>query len=408
VVSALLGAVAKLLSASSLTQKHPFLMLAIVRMNNAHSRAFPALAGVVASFALVCAMAMMVHSFRVSVDQWLEEVLPATLYVSVPSNSVDAAFSAEERDRLMAIEGIAQIQFARTQNLIIEPEQPAVELLARDIDQNNPGASLPVTGRVLNAQENQNNCIVIYASEPASGLYNWQVGNEIALPLSVQSLNPSCFVIGAIWRDYARQSGAIAIDRADYINLTNDSTVSNASIWLQESANLPDVVAKIRAQLVALPGISIRSSEDIRTLSLTIFDRSFAVTYALEAVALLVSLFGVATTYSGEALSRTREFGMLRHLGVTRRQVATLFVYESVFCITLGVLWGALVGAAISQVLIQRVNPQSFNWTMQTHWPLSQLTIAALVLVILGACTATLASRKAAGRGPIEAVRSDW
>jgi len=408
VVSPLLGAVAKVLSAGSFTQKHPFLMLAIVRMNNAHSRAFPALAGVVASFALVCAMAMMVHSFRVSVDQWLEEVLPASLYVSVPTNSVDAAFSAEDRDRMMAIEGIAQIQFARTLDLIIEPDQAPVELLARDIDKANPSASLPVTGNVLTVQDKPNQCTMIYVSEPAAGLYDWQVGDEIALPLSAQSLNPGCFVIGAVWRDYARQSGVIAIDRNDYINLTDDSSVSNASIWLEESATFADVVAKIRTQLASLPGIQIRSSEDIRTLSLSIFDRSFAVTYALEAVALLVSLFGVATTYSGEALSRTREFGMLRHLGVTRRQVATLFVYESVFCITLGVLWGALVGAAISQVLIQRVNPQSFNWTMQTHWPLNQLALAALVLVVLGACTATLASRRAAGRGPIEAVRTDW
>jgi len=115
VVSALLGAVAHTLSSSSFTQNQPMLMLAIVRMKHAHSRAFPALAGVVASFALVCAMAMMVHSFRVSVDQWLEEVLPASLYVRVPGTAVSAAFSAEHRDRLMAVDGIARIEFARTQ-----------------------------------------------------------------------------------------------------------------------------------------------------------------------------------------------------------------------------------------------------------------------------------------------------
>jgi len=408
VVSVLLGAAARMLSTKSFIQKHPLLMLAISRMSNAHSRAFPALAGVVASFALVCAMAMMVHSFRVSVDQWLEEVLPASLYVHVPTTAVNAAFSVEDRDRLMAIDGIAQIEFARTLDLILDPEKPAIELIARVIDKTNPGANLPITGTVFNMSDKRDNCTMIYITEPASGLYNWQIGDRVELPLSTQTTDSTCFQVGAVWRDYARQSGAIAIDRNDYVELTGDSTLSSASIWLEESATDSEVIAEIRTQLKALPGIQIRSSEDIRALSLRIFDRSFAVTYALEAVALLVSLFGVATTYSGEALSRTREFGMLRHLGITRRQIASLFVFESAFCITLGVLWGAIVGAAISQVLIQRVNPQSFNWSMQTHWPLNQLLVAAMVLVILGACTATLAARRAAGRGPIEAVRTDW
>ncbi len=408
VVSTLLGVVAQALSPRSITQSQPLLMLAVLRMKHAHNRAFPALAGVVASFALVCAMAMMVHSFRVSVDQWLEEVLPASLYVRVPDTAASAAFSVEDRNRLASIDGIARIEFARTLDLIVDPNRPSVELIARNIDKTNPNASLPITGSYLKDADTQSDCTMIYISEPASRLYDWKIGDQVALPLASQSAASTCFQVGAVWRDYARQSGAIAIERGDYAELTGDRTVSGASIWLDESTTDTEVVADIRTQLNTMPGIRIRSSEDIRTLSLTIFDRSFAVTYALEAVALLVSLFGVATTYSGEALSRTREFGMLRHLGITRRQIANLFVYESAFCIALGVIWGALLGAAISQVLIQRVNPQSFNWSMQTHWPLNQLLVAAIILVVLGACTATIAARKAAGRGPIEAVRTDW
>ncbi len=408
VVSPLLGFIASALSRSSFTNASPLLMMAILRLNNAHSRAFPALAGVVASFALVCAMAIMVYSFRVSVDHWLEEILPASLYVRAPTTGTSGALNNELRASLSAIEGIDRIEFARSLDLIIDPEKPPVELIARTIDAANPGQSIPITGKLLNLSMKDDSCITIYVSEPASGIYDWAVGDTVLLPLPSDSTDPTCFQVGAIWRDYARQSGAIAINSADYKRLSNDASVSSASVWLKESANETELIGKIRAKLESLPALSIRSAEDIRTLSLTIFDRSFAVTYALEAVALLVSLFGVATTYSGEALSRMREFGMLRHLGITRRQIATLFVYESVFCISLGVLWGALVGSAISQVLIQRVNPQSFNWSMQTHWPLTQLLVAALVLVVLGACTATLAARKSAGRGPIDAVRTDW
>ncbi len=408
VVSPLLGLLARALSQWSFMRTDPMLMMAVQRLNLAHRKTFPALAGVVASFALVCAMAIMVHSFRVSVDQWLEEVLPASLYVRVPTTGTTGALSSKHRDDLHSIEGINKVEFARSLDLIIDPEKPSVELVARPIDPANPNTSLPVTGETITPLNTLSECTTVYVSEPASGLYDWLVGDRISLPLSTAHDKKPCFQVGAIWRDYARQSGAIAIDSNDYITLTNDTSISSASIWLDESANTSDAITTIRQTLKTLPAVEIRSAEGIRALSLRIFDRSFAVTYALEAVALLVSLFGVATTYSGEALSRTREFGMLRHLGITRQQISRLFVYESVFCISLGVFWGALVGAAISQVLIKRVNPQSFNWSMQTHWPFSQLLIAALVLVVLGALTATVAARKAAGRGPIEAVRTDW
>jgi len=132
------------------------------------------------------------------------------------------------------------------------------------------------------------------------------------------------------------------------------------------------------------------------------------VTYALEAVALLVGLFGIITTYAGEALSRAREFGMLRHLGVTRAQVVRIFAYEAATSIAIGVIWGGLIGAAIAQVLIHWVNPQSFNWTMQTHWPVLTLVLSAALIVVLGVVAAVVASRKTGSTAPIAAVRADW
>lgn len=410
IVSPVLGVLSKRLSAFSSIQKHPFLMLATMRLHVFHAQAFPALAGVVASFALVCAMAIMVHSFRVSVDGWLQNVLPASLYVRVPTTGADAAFSAEDRNKLAAIEGVEKVEYVRSVDLIIDTEKPTIELIARTINPENPTENLPITGNILSAEKSDPQCTPVYISEPAAGLYNWQVADHIDLPITAtnSSTEPPCFQIAAIWRDYARQSGAIAINRDDYQKITGDSSVSGASVWIGDDQNPSEISSEIYNQFDTIQGLQIKSAEDIRALSLDIFDRSFAVTYALEAVALLVSLFGVATTYSGEAISRMREFGMLRHLGITRRKISAFFVYESAFCITLGVVWGGLVGAAISQVLIKWVNPQSFNWTMQTHWPTNQLASAGAVLIILGVIAAVLAARKSAGLGPIEAVRRDW
>ena len=358
-------------------------------------------------------MAVMVFSFRVSVDDWLATVLPADLYVQVETTGATAGLSATDQARLSALPGVSSVSFLRSIDLTLDPARPAVALLARPINHADPSQSLPLTGSWLRGAERQTDCVAVYVSEPAATVYQWQIGEQITLPLSAATSTPAgapadCFQVVAIWRDYARQHGAITIDTQDYQRLTGDTSVSNAAITLSDANAITTVSAAVRATLSDFAGLRMLSASDIRQLSLTIFDRSFAVTYALEAVALLVGLFGVATTYSGEALARAREFGMLRHLGMTRRSLAGLFAIESLLAIGLGVLWGAALGAVIAQVLIHRVNPQSFHWTMQTHWPTGLLVGGALALLTLGVLAAVVAARRAAGAEPIAAVRADW
>lgn len=408
IVSPLLGYLAHALAARSEKMPDPLSWLAVARLDKAHKAAFPALAGVVASFALVSSMAIMVYSFRVSVDDWLQDILPADLYVRVSTNSNHAAFESDDRQRLSSVQGVKNVSFLRRVELLVTSDMAPLVLLARPIIVNDPGATLPLAGALLGTEKRDATCIAVYASEPASRLYGWQTGDSIDLPLPYITADPPCYQVNGIWRDYARQQGALAIDLSDYRRLSGDMSVSDASVWLDENAEPDNSIMAIRQALPEMTGLQIRSAAGIRALSLQIFDRSFAVTYALEAVALLVGLFGIATTYSGEALARVREFGMLRHLGMTRMQLARLFASESLLGITLGVIWGACLGGLISQVLIHRVNPQSFNWTMQTHWPVGMLLFSALSLIALGVVTAIFAARHSAGRAPIAAVRADW
>ncbi len=172
-----------------------------------------------------------------------------------------------------------------------------------------------------------------------------------------------------MWRDYARQHGAIAIAIEDWRALSADRSANNVGLWLAPGSEPETVVAAIRARLPELAATDFSSAREIRQLSLRIFDRSFALTYVLEGIAIVVGLFGVTATYAGEALARAREFGMLRHLGVTRAGIARMFALESAALIVTGVAWGAGIGVLIAMVLIHRVNPQSFHWTMDVAWP---------------------------------------
>jgi putative ABC transport system permease protein len=243
-------------------------------------------------------------------------------------------------------------------------------------------------------------------------LYGYQPGDWIRLPIE-NAASPGgakdVFVAG-VWRDYGRQQGTIAMDESDYTRLTGDSLRTDAAIRLAPGAAEGRVMDALRA---ALPDsvarrVTLASSRDIRARSLQIFDRSFAVTYLLEAIAILVGLAGVAATFSAQTLARSKEFGMLRHIGVLRRQIVAMLAVEGALLGLVGVVAGIGLGMAISQVLIHVINPQSFHWTMETRLPLPLFAGVSFALIAAAAGTALVAGRRALSADAVRAVREDW
>ena len=382
--------------------RHPTAWLALQRIRGAPQAAGVALSGVVASFALASAMTIMVDSFRHSVTDWLDTVLPADLYGRAGSAGQQAALTPEVQQRLNRIEGVAGVEFLRSLEVSLRPDRPPVSLLVRTLDPNAPERHLPLVGATRLPPAG---ITAAWVSEAMVDLYDLPVGAVLELPIGGRTQR---LQVAGIWRDYARQHGAVVIDRRDYLAMTGDGSASDIAIRLVAGASESAVTERLRAAMPALHEIELRSARDIRALSLAIFDRSFAVTYVLEAIAIVVGLFGVAATYTGQALARAREFGMLRHLGVTRAQIVRLFAIESGLLIAVGVAWGGLLGVLIAVVLVHRVNPQSFHWTMEMHWPGPLLGASAAALIGLGIVAAVLAARSAAGESPVRAVREDW
>ena len=150
------------------------------------------------------------------------------------------------------------------------------------------------------------------------------------------------------------------------------------------------------------------SAGEIRALSLRIFDRSFAVTYWLQAVAIAIGLFGVAANFSAQVLARRKEFGLLAHLGLTRAQILRLVAAEGLAWTAVGSIAGLGLGLAVSVVLVHVVNPQSFHWTMDLLLPWGRLAALCGAMVLAGTVTAWLAARAAAGADAVLAVKEDW
>ncbi|HEY0587848.1 MAG TPA: ABC transporter permease [Pseudoduganella sp.] len=382
----------------------PVRALALARLANASGQAAIALGGVLASFSLMVAMAIMVASFRTSVDEWVLRILPADVYARSSSAGTTGGLSPAEQEALRAVPGIARIEFLRVRSVSLVPDRANVAVLARDVDPADPGRAMVLVGESEHAAPPTSALPPAWVSEAMSDLYGLQPGATLRLPLQGEQRQ---FHVAGIWRDYARAGGAVVVRRSDYIAMTGDRDAGDAAIWLAKNTGASQVQEAIRK----LPfGELVETSvpSEIRNLTLKIFDRSFAVTYLLEAIAIVIGLFGVAATFSAQTLARAREFGMLRHVGVTRGQVLGILALEGAALTTLGILAGFALGWVISLVLVHVINPQSFHWTMQMHYPWPLLATVALALLLSSAATALVAGRQALSGGPIRAVREDW
>jgi putative ABC transport system permease protein len=190
--------------------------------------------------------------------------------------------------------------------------------------------------------------------------------------------------IAGLVRDYARTWGAVLMDTADYRALTGDTAANDLVLHLTAPRAGDAARAAIRDALPRSPGLAFEDAAGLRSRSLAIFDRSFAITYALEAIAIAIGLAGVTSSFAALAWSRRREFGVLRFLGLRRRDILSMLALEGAAAGTLGAAIGLASGIAISLVLVHVVNRQSFHWSMEVHWPVAAL--AALVGGIVATC----------------------
>lgn len=398
---------------------HVLPMLAVERARRMRGNAAVAVSGVVAALSLAVALTVMVASFRESVSRWLDAVLPAQLYVrtagsgSSAAGALDAAaFEPGFVQTVAQVPGVQRIGTLRTRALLLDSSRPALTLISRSFDNGDPARSLPLVGEHVPVPAGH---VGIYVSEAVVDLYGarpGQVFEPLARAFTGTATTPPRFFVAGVWRDYVRQFGAITMDARDFEGLTGEHGVSDISLWLSPSAEEGDVQSAIRAlaaeQLGSADLVEFASVGAIRANSLRIFDRSFAVTYWLQAVAIAIGLFGIAASFSAQVLARRKEFGLLAHLGFTRGQILRVVAGEGMAWTAIGALAGLALGLAVALILVHVVNPQSFHWTMDLMLPWLRLAILCAAVLVAGTLTAWLAGRAAAGRDAVMAVKEDW
>ena len=358
--------------------------VAVQNVGQAPLMAQVAASGLIVSFALTVSMVTMVASFRVALDGWLDVVLPAPFYM----RSKGVPLPAE----LLAALERPDAPFARVERMAagtasLDPQRPTVAVLVRELDRADPGARLPFTGEVVAAPAG---AIPVWISEPMQELYRLKPGQTLRLPLLGREVE---VFVGGVWRDYARQFGAVVIGATDYRALGGKFEATELALWPHQGgeAAARDWLAREASRY----GIEMAEAGEIRALSLDIFDKSFAVTYALEAAAMLIGLFGLAVTLAASVWLRARELATLSALGFNRAMLTRAVMLEGALIAAIGLAVGLACGIAVGAILTHVVNPQAFHWRMDLQIPWLQVLPGAALTLAAGIIASRFAALQA-------------
>ncbi len=353
-------------------------------------------AALATAIAMMASVGIMVGSFRETVIVWLDTQLRADVYLraaGIPAPGIFPPVSPEAAQLVRAVDGVEAVDVFS--GMEIHYGGSRAGLGGEDLNilfRYGRFKFLPGEDRnaVIRSLKGQNRAAVTQAF---ANKYKLRVGDKVVLPLG--SSRPE-FTIAGFYLDYASERGFVTIDRAVLLRYLPEAATTNLAIYLKPDADRASVLRTIRDRTAGL-GVEVSANEALRKEAVKIFDRTFAVTWALEGVAIIVAMLGAANSLLAMVLDRRREFGLLQYLGGAASQIRRTVLVEAGLVGLLANLLGLALGFALSLVLVYVINVQSFGWSIQFHPPVFLLAGALLlvwcVTIVAGIYPALVASR---------------
>jgi len=358
------------------------------------------------AIAMMTSVAIMVGSFRQTVISWMDTQLPADLYLrpaGSPSADRHPTIAPEFAEQLGTLPGVAYVSRFRA----YEIEYEGLPLTVASVETNIPRydqTSGFVSGRapeaVLKELAEPGTAMV---SEPFTVKHHVKAGDVLSLPMGSQTAK---LRIVDVFYDYANERGYVILSRQNMLSYLHDPAASNLAVYVKPGTDLEAVRSAIQ-RAASHRDVLIFSNGQLRHEAIRIFDQTFAITYALEAISVMVAVMGIAGALMSIVFDRRREFGLLQYLGATARQIRKLILMEAGLIGLLSNIAGLLLGIGLSLILIFVINKQSFGWTIRFHWPIGVL-VGALAIVYTATVLAGLyPARVAQSLSPIEVVHED-
>jgi putative ABC transport system permease protein len=369
--------------------------LANANLSGAIPRIAVSVAALAVSLSMMVAVAVMIGSFRETVIYWVGQTLQADLYIrpsTRPNVATEAAVSPEVERVVTENSWTEAIDLFRSSDLAYEggPVTVGAGDFAVLLEHGNLLFKAPENGREAMRSAVGRDAVVV--SESFSLKHGKTPGDSVVLP-TPKGL--SAFRIAAVYYDYSSDRGVLVMDRSTFARHFGEHRPTSLSVYLRKGADANTVRDQILAALGPRYRLFIYTNASLRAEVLRIFDSTFAVTYALEIVAIFVAILGVASTLLTLILERRRELAVLRLIGADRHQVKKMVVIEALLLGGVSQSIGIAVGVLLSLVLIYVINVQSFGWTIQFHLPLGFLAQSSGLILLATALSSLYPARKA-------------
>jgi putative ABC transport system permease protein len=363
-------------------------------------------AALATAIAMMAAVGIMVGSFRETVTVWMDNQLQADLFLR-PAGSAAAdrhpTIASDVPDRIAKLAEVAAVERFRAYSVAYDGLPVTLGGADTNISAQH-GKTVFMGGEDRQAIYRQlptGNFAIV--SEPFANKHRVRKGDSITLSLG--GTNVTLRVLG-IYYDYSSERGYIIVDRGTLLRYLPDPAPSNLAVYLKPGIALETGRAAVE-RACAGRRIMVFSNASLRVEAIRIFDRTFAITYALEGVAVFVAVMGVAGALLALVIDRRRELALLRFLGGSARQIRGLILFEAGLLGTLANAIGLALGILLSFILIYVINKQSFGWTIQFHWPVAVLCGALAVVFAATLISGLYPARIATRLNPIEVIHEE-
>jgi putative ABC transport system permease protein len=365
-----------------------------------------AVASLMVAIAMMVSVAILIGSFRTTVVAWADETLKADLFVrplGLQDASYDARFSPTVAATIRRLPGVAAVDTFRA--ISIPYEGTLTSLAAADFTTIAERNKLRFLGNVDTRALARTlpGTLNVVISEPFATRFGTRPGDTVDVDTPSGLAH---FHVVALYNDYSSDAGIVLVDTRTFARLFHDDSVNSLAIYAQPGADLATLRTRIIRSVLPLQ-IDVQTTRELRALVISIFNRTFAITYALYIISIAIAVLGVVSTLFALVLERRREIGLLRYLGLQARDVRRMVFYEAAYIGGLGGLAGVGVGVLLALLLIFVINRQAFGWLIELHMPWDFLA-EAIVLVVVAALVAGIYPARIAARiRTSEAVRTE-
>ncbi len=382
---------------------------------NSISRTSIAIAALMVAISVSIGVSLMVGSFRSTVIAWLDQTLSGDVYISAPSQTASSTSAPVLPEALQIVSSHPAVQTTLTLRAArVDSPNGMLQIAASsnpEVGSERSYVYLAVPVDQL-AQALANGAVLV--SEPLAnrlGMLGQDLIQRPPAQLDALSINTDSgerqFTVAGVYYDYSSTTGTVLMSLDTYRRYWQDQAITAVALRLKPGQDSTLVSRELRSSLAGVQNLLVRPNQDLRSEVLVVFDRTFAITGALQLLATIVAFIGILSTLLSLELERQRELGILRSIGLTLRQMWGLIMLETGLMGGVAGLMALPTGYILALILIYIINRRSFGWTLQMQVP-PEPFIQALLLAIFAALLAGIYPAVRMARMPVsEALHSE-